>query len=131
MSANQVVVLMTVAAYLLLALAFAYLPGTFASKMLGNRRWRTFLRILPPMVGAGAFIAVIAVLPTIVTNPVLIGIAGGLSAIIGLYMPRSLADKEEQYLTVAVALGFLALIMILIADGIAHIITPTRPPLFL
>lgn len=57
-----------------------------------GKRFGWLARILPSIVGAGAFGAAIAVLPSYTTNPWWLGILGALSSIFGLYAPRSLSE---------------------------------------
>jgi hypothetical protein len=75
--------LLVIAACLLLGLAFAYVPGGLP--FFSNKRVKTVLRVLPLLVGAGVFGAVVALVPSYTTDPWIIGSAGALAGGVGAF----------------------------------------------
>ena len=80
------------------------------------------MRTLPSLLGAGAFGAFIAILPSLDSKLVVLACSGATSAVIGLYISRSLSENAKQ--PVGTALIFLGGIMAAIAFSVL-VIVPT------
>lgn len=105
--------LYAVGTYLVL-IGAAYM-GSSLDRIYGKFGW-DFLLVLPSVVGIGAFGAFIALLPTLVTNVLVLGCAGAASAIIGLYMPTYLS-KTGSHIGFSSDMRFLRVGLVLFCIG--------------
>lgn len=89
-----------------------------------NAKRLNFMRALPVAVGIGAFGAVVAVAQTMVQNVLLIATIGFVSALVGLYIPKTLGGKlsEDAMMYIGMALFVAGVIL----QAVMYIVYPSK-----